>query len=159
MSNAIGNAGRLNKVITTQLAVQAALAYATGDILGGKITISGALARDGGSGILQNAILCCKSALAVNVDLVLFSADPSNTTFTENAAAAIATTDVEKVLGVLSLTTRVVLGTPVVAALYNIGMPLEAAQRDLYACLIARGAFTATATTDLILRLGIQRDM
>lgn len=157
MQNVIGNVGIQTKVVDVQLTVQAA-AYATGDVIGGKITIPNAMARDGGAGLLQSVVLCSKADLTVNMDLVIFSADPANTTFTENGAVDIATTDVAKVLGALSLTTRVDLGTPVVAALNNLNMPVQAAaaSRSLFACLVARGAYTPAATADVILRFGIQ---
>lgn len=160
MQNMIGNVGLSNEVIDVQLTVQAA-AYATGDVIGGKITIPNAVARDGGSGILKSVLLCSKADLTVNMDLVLFSADPADTTFTENGAVAIATTDVAKVLGVLQLATRFDLGTPVVAGAYNVDMIVQAAaaSRSLFACLVARGAYTPAATADVILRFGIQQDM
>jgi hypothetical protein len=160
MQNVIGNVGLTNQVVDVQLTVQAA-AYATGDVIGGKITIPNAMARDGGSGLLKSVILCSKANLAVTMDLVLFSDDPADTTFTENGAVAIATTDVAKVLGALQLATRFELGTPVVAGAFNVDMVLRsgAASRSLFACLIARGAYTPAATADVILRFGIQRDL
>jgi hypothetical protein len=156
----IGNVGLANKMIDVQLTVEAA-AYATGDVIGGKITIPNAVRGDGGSGLLKSVLLCSKADLTVNMDLVLFSADPANTTFTENAAVAIATTDVAKVLGVIQLATRFDLGTPVVTGAFNVDMIVQAAatSRSLFACLIARGAYTPAATADVILRFGIQQDM
>jgi hypothetical protein len=160
MQNVIGNVGGTNKIIDVQLTVQAA-AYATGEIIGGKITIPKAMARDGGSGLLKSVLLCSKADLTVNMDLVLFSEDPSGTTFSENNAVAIATTDVAKVLGAVQLATRFDIGTPVVAGAYNVDMVVQSAadSRSLFACLIARGAYTPAATADVILRFGIQRDL
>lgn len=159
MQNVIGNVGQTTRVLDVQLTVEAA-AYATGDVIGGKITIPNAMARDGGTGLLKSVVLCSKADLTVNMDLVLFSDDPADTTFTENGAVAIATTDVAKVLGALQLATRFDLGTPVVTALNNVDMALRsgAASRSLFACLIARGAYTPAATADVILRFGIQQD-
>jgi len=156
----IGNVGLANKLIDVQLTVEAA-AYATGDVIGGKITIPNAVARDGGSGLLKSVLLCSKADLTVNMDLILFGADPADTTFTENGAVAIATTDVAKVLGAIQLATRFDIGTPVVAGAFNVDMVVQAAaaSRALYACLVARGAFTPAATADLILRFGLQQDV
>ena len=137
-----------------------AAAYATGDVIGGKMTIPNAVLMDGGSGILQSIIACSKADLTVDMDVIIFSADPSGTTFTENGAIAVATADVAKVLGVVTLTTRSDLGTPVVAALRNIGMPVESAStsRSLFACAVMRGAFTPGTTSDLTFRFGISQD-
>jgi len=156
----IGNVGLANKIIDVQLTVQAA-AYATGDVIGGKIAIPNAVSRDGGSGLLKSVLLCSKADLAVNMDLVLFSADPAASTFTENGAVAIDVTDVAKVLGAIQLATRFDLGTPVVVGAYNVDMIVQAAatSRSLFACLIARGAYTPAATADVILRFGIQQDL
>lgn len=160
MQNVIGNVGFSNELIDVQLTVQAA-AYAAGDVIGGKITIPGAVARDGGSGLLKSVLLCSKADLTVNMDLVLFSADPAASTFTENGPVAIDVTDVAKVLGVISLATRFDLGTPVVVGAANLDMIVQsgALTRNLFACLIARGAYTPAATADVILRFGIQQDM
>jgi hypothetical protein len=158
MQNGIGNIGFNTEIIDVALTVQAA-AYATGDIIGGKIIIPNALARDGGSGILESVVLNSASDFTVNLELLLFSADPTATTFTENGPVAIAAGDVAKMLGVVNLSTRYDVGTPVIAPVSNLRMPVKsAATRNLWACLIARGAITPAATTDLMLRLGILRD-
>jgi hypothetical protein len=68
---------------------------------------------------------------------------------------------VAKVIGVISLATRFDLGTPVVVGAANLDMIVQAAatSRALFACLIARGAYTPAAIADVILRFGIQQDM
>lgn len=159
MQNVIGNVGRAATVIDVTLTTQAAL-YATGDVIGGKITIPNAMARDGASGILKSVQLCSKADLTVNFDLIIFSDNPSATTFSENGAVAIDPADVSKVLGVVQLATRFDLGTPVVTGLNNVDMALKsgAASRDLYACLVARGNHTPGSTSDIILRFGIEQN-
>ncbi len=161
MGNAIGNVGGLTTVISVTPAVQAA-AYATGDVIGGKMTLTNALLSVGGSGILQSVQVCSKSDLTVDLDLIIFSADPSTTTFTENGAVAIDVADVSKVLGRISLATRVDLGTPVVAYANNLALPVigDAANltRNLYACLVARGAYTPASTSDVTVRFGFLQD-
>lgn len=157
MQNVIGNVGIETRVLDVTLVTQAS-AYATGDVIGGKITLTGAMARVGGSGLLKSVQICSLADLTVDFDLILFSDDPTNTTFTENGAVAIATTDVAKILGVVGLTSRKDLGTPVVVSLHNIDMALKsgANSRDLYACLVARGTHTPASTADIVLRFGIQ---
>jgi len=159
MQNAIGNVGFASNVQDVALVTQAA-AYASGDVIGGKITLANAMARDGGTGLLKSVQLCSLADLTVDFDLIIFGANPANTTFTENGAVAIATTDVAKVLGVVSLTSRKDLGTPVVVSAHNIDMVLKSASdsRALYACLVARGAHTPGSVADIVLRFGIQRD-
>jgi len=164
MQNAIGNVGGLNKMTDIQLTCQAAL-YASGNLIGGKISlINAAFERYQVGAILASAVLSCKTALNQDVDLVLFSSDPSGTTFTENAAFSIATADLPKVLGVLTFAAanRKALGTPVVATLNNLNLVLEGLTyqvNSLYGACVIRGAFTPGSTSDFFLRLGISRDM
>lgn len=159
MQNVIGNVGRASNVLDVALTVQAA-AYATGEVIGGKITLTNAVARDGATALLQSVQLCSKADLTVDFDLILFSADPSATTFSENNAVAIDPADAAKVLGVVALTSRKDLGTPVVVTAANVGLVLKSAadSRNLYACLVVRGAHTPGSTSDLTLRLGLQLD-
>lgn len=159
MSEAMGNVGGLTTVLDVTPTVEAA-AYATGDVIGGKMTIPNAMRRDGGSGILQSVHLCSRSDLTVDADLIIFSEDPTGTTFTENGAVAIAAADVGKVLGVIPITTRKDLGTPVVACATNLALPVKsaAASRSLFACLVMRGAYTPGTTTDLTVRFGLLQD-
>ncbi len=161
MGNAIGNVGGLTAVISVTPVVQAA-AYATGDVIGGKMTITNALLSAGGSGILQSVQVCSKSDLTVDLDLIIFSADPATTTFTENGAVAIDVVDVSKVLAVIPITTRKDLGTPVVAYANNLAIPVQGdaanLTRHLYASLVARGAYTPASTSDVTVRFGLLQD-
>ena len=96
----------------------------------------------------------------MDIDVVVFSSDPSGTTFTENGAVAIATADVAKVLAAVTVTTKKDLGTPVVASIGNLNIPVYAATdtRDLYACMVVRGAYTPATTSDVTVRFGFEQD-
>lgn len=159
-ANALGNVGGLTVMNDVTPVVQVA-AYATGNLIGGKISFSTAMREDGATGILQSVTLCSKSALAVDVDLILFDSDPVGTTFTERSAIAVATTDAAKVLAAITLSTRVTIGTPVVASRSSLNIPLKcgSASRIIYGAMIARGAFTPASTTDLTIRLGVVQDV
>lgn len=159
MPNAIGNVGGLTKIVDVTPTVEAG-AYASGDVMGGKMTLSNAVTMDGGTGILQSIMVCSKADLTVDLDVIIFSDDPTGTTFTENAAVAIATADAAKVLGVIPIATRKDLGTPVVAYALGIALPVAAGStsRSLYACCVARGAHTPGTTTDITFRFGILQD-
>lgn len=153
------NVGGFTVVRDVTPTVEATPDYSTGDVMGGLMTISNAARASGGSGIVNSIVLASKVDLTVDVDVVLFDANPSGTTFTENAAVAIATTDAAKVIGIVTLSTRHDLGTPVVASGRGLGVPFDAADgKDIYAVCIARGTINLGTTSDLTFRFGILQD-
>lgn len=159
MAGALGNVGGLTNIVKVALTVQAA-AYATGNLLGGKHTITNAVRAEGETAILQSVVIASKSDLTIDLDLLLFDADPAATTFTERAALAVDPADAFKVLGPITINTRVDIGTPVIASLRNIGLPVKpaGASRNLYGALIARGNYTPGSTSDLQIIYGFDGD-
>src|SRR5579872_882830 len=73
--------------------VTAASAYASGNCVGGKITLAGAVRGAGQGGLLQGAVLRDKAGNNVPYDLFLFDQDPTATTVTDKSAVAINTAD------------------------------------------------------------------
>lgn len=153
-----GHANAMTNVVkSTTLTVQAA-AYADGDVIGGKLTFTNMLPFDGAGGRLRSVYLTSRADLTVNMELIIFNADPTGTTFTENGAVAIAVGDVAKVIAIQLISTRSDLGTPVVAYANNLDIPIEGVARTLYGVLVARGAYTPASTADVVLNLGLEWD-
>jgi len=148
--------------------IQAAL-YATGDLVGGKMEISGLGQRELPHGVLYSVLVIDKDAQLGDFDLFLFDSDPSNTTFTENGAFSIAAGDVSKLLAVINFTSAddtTVLGTrqfffKEVSVPYRMvstsGFTTDASVK-LYAALVARSGPTFTTTSSLILKFGAGLD-
>lgn len=154
-----GSVGGFTVVCDVTPAVEATPDYSTGDVMGGKMTIANAARVSGGSGLIQTVTLASKVDLTVDVDVIFFDANPSTTTFTENAAVAIDVADAAKVIGVVTLATRVDLGTPVVAHEGGLMIPFDCASgKDLYAVAVARGTINLGTTSDLTFRFGILQD-
>ena len=132
-------------------AVQAA-AYATGELIGGKQKFS-AQAR----GKIQSALLTDLNSQNVAYDVVLFSDDPSATTFSENNALDIADADLPKVFGVISFATsdRVAFASSSVSFKQGLAIPMKG-QGDFYAAIVSRGAPTYASTSDVTLSFGIE---
>lgn len=139
--------------------IQAA-AYAAGDVIGGKMTFTNLLSPDVPTGELRKVYIYDKAKQGVSLTLVLFSADPSATTFTENAALTLNAADLEKVIAVVPLTTHLALAANGVTYADEIAKSIKVAQsvRTIYGCLLAVGTPTYTSTSDLTVTLGFMQD-
>lgn len=128
-------------------------AYAAGDVVGTKMTLAGATRLAAGSGIVQALLLHSKGALTGSFDVLLFSADPSASTFTDNAALALNVADFDKLIGIVHITDWTSLGTPSLGQALSLGLPfkLAASNSSLYAVLVARGTPTLVSTSALTL--------
>lgn len=134
--------------------------YASGQCLGGLLTLASLLRVEGKSAVLQSATLRAKIANTAAVDLVIFRDAPSNVAgLTDKAAFAVAVADYDKVSQVVSFAAWNALGGPSVSNVNNIGKLLGANSGvDLKAILVARGAITIASTSDLSLGLGVMQD-
>lgn len=142
-----------------------AAAYATGDVIGGKLTFTNALQQTVASGYAVSAMISDKAAQAVDLDLVLFRQDPSSTTFTENAALDINDADLSKVLGVINFASasRFAFADNSVHYVGSLALPIEGRSSTgmsgtIYGVLVSRGAPTFASTSDLTITIGVARD-
>lgn len=146
-------AGGVNVAITPTVT---AGAYTTGMVVGGKLSLTNAVRASGGSGIIQAANVFKKTALTAAFDVIFFNADPSNSTFTDNASLAVNVADLDKIIGVISCGTLVSLGTPQLLQGQNAGLPFKLATgTTLYAVAVIRGAETYASTSAVILSADI----
>ena len=143
-------------------------AYATGDLIGGKLTFSGAFVNAGASGILHSLVLATKAPQTdKNLELVIFDQDPTGTTFTDQAAFDPADADLTKIL------CRILLdGTDDYSAfsdnaIYSkagLGIVVRAepdiagVSGNLYGALVARSDPTFAAAADVTITLHILQD-
>jgi hypothetical protein len=151
-------AGGVNIKNVTGADVNAAgAAYATGDLVGGKITISDVLNNDGQDGFVYSIADQDKSNQKVALDIVLFNEDPTETTFTDNAAIAIHADDLNKVIGVISVLAAdyCAFASNAVATKVLNNLPFRSSSTNkIYACVVSRGAPTYVAE-ELSFSLGI----
>lgn len=149
----IGEVGGFTKVSTSSPVVTAASAYASGNLIGGKLTFAGLGRIAGGTGLVQMGAIASKAAQSFACDLVLFHTDPAATTFTDKSAFALHATDWDKVLGVVPFTAAswYALGTPSFAQATALAMAYKVAsgQSDIYGALVSRGTPTFGSTSDL----------
>lgn len=138
--------------ITVQVAqtVTASSAYTSGNAIGGLITVANAARVSAGSGILQSVVVNSKSAQTSQIDIFIFSANPSGSTCTDKTAFSLAAADFDKVLGVVTVTAWFSAGTPSVGQAQNLAMPYALASgTSVYACAVTRATPTYTATSDI----------
>ncbi|UOF79218.1 hypothetical protein [Caudoviricetes sp.] len=132
-------------------------AYVDGDLVGDLITFANAPK----SGIIETLTLVDQAKQDAALDVIFFSANPSSTTFTDNAALDIADADLLKVLGVIRIaaTDYCDIADNAIATLRGLGLAYVAEGGNLYACLLSNGATpTYAATGDLLLALSIIPD-
>ena len=156
----------LNRVTATPTISTSA--YASGQVMGGLLTFSNAFSLRTCSGILLAAEVTDKSKQDIALELLLFGANPSSTTFTDQTALTINATDLANVLGVIYFNPST--GSPSNHFIYSnysvhyvgsLAIPIRgvtASQRNLYAALIARGAGTWATSSDVSVMVSIEQD-
>lgn len=158
--NHVGEVGGNTDQITPTLAV-ATLVYSSGNVVGGKLTLTNAMRVSGGTGILQSLLIIDNANQKAAFDILLFNADPSAGTYTDRVAFTFNVTDRAKLVRRVSVaaTDYVTVGGVAIADISPGGKVLKAvATQNLFAIIVTTGTPTYAATTDLVIRFGILRD-
>ena len=146
-------------VIEQAVTVEAA-AYATGELVGGKLTLTVpelVAPKFNRGGLVQSVVITDLAKQSVNKDVVFFDVDPSATTFTENAALDINDADLLNIIGVAQVLTWADFSDNSVGQALNLAIPfiIGASGTALFAAIVERGAPTYAGTSDLSIRVGI----
>lgn len=146
--------GSLQTFLTATPAVTAG-AYTTGQVVGGLVSLASAARVT--SGIIQSVLVTVKTALTAPYDILFFSTNPSNSTFTDNQNLAVNVADLQKLAGVAHCTDVVSLGTPQALQAANLALPftLSAADLILYAVIVIRGGQTFASTSAIGLNVNV----
>ena len=133
-------------------------AYSAGDIVGGLLTFS--VAESNNSPVVVTGVeVAIKAAVTSALKLVLFNANPSSTTTTDNAAYSLSASDVFKVETVIDfLAANAVLtdhGTPNTYSVNGLSIVCspDRETRAVYALLLDGTGWTLTSTSDIQVRL------
>lgn len=140
--------------------------YASGDLIGGKLTFTNALRPWVGTGYLTGLRISDKNKQAADLELVIFDQDPTGTTFTDNAAFNPVAADIPKIIAVVALgsTSRFAYSVTGVDYVGNLVIPLRALNSSsqpagtLYGALVSRGTPTYTTSSALTIELQIAQD-
>ena len=125
-------------------------AYTAGDAIGTKGTLTNACLSRSNRGEVRGVTINDLASQSADIDLVLFNADPTATTFTDNAALDIADADLSKITAVIPVTTHKTFADNSISQAKNIAYPFQCnSSGTLYYALVARGTPTYAATTDV----------
>lgn len=154
----IANSGAGSVVLTAAPTV-AGTTHAANDVCGGKISLSGAARVSAGGGIIQQVCVHVKDAVTAAYDVLFFVTDPTNSTFTDDAAIALASADQPFLVGVASCTQLVDCGTRKTLQASQLGLPFKlSAGTTLYAVIVVRSSAAYTTSNALTLSVGVLQD-
>lgn len=144
-------------ITTIQQTVTAAL-YASGNAVGGKITLTDLFpAGSEYNCAITDVVLIDKAAQSVAYNLMFFDADLAGTV-TDKTAFAVDAADLLKSNGHLALSGLVSLGAAGgIITLSNIYKRLTLTGRSGYAVLVTTGAPTYASTSDILLRITTEK--
>jgi hypothetical protein len=151
--NHIGQVGGELKVAGSTPTITSGSAYASGNVIGTKMTFAGLGRVIGLTGLIQMGLLVSKSNQSFAADLILFHTDPAASTFTDKTALAVNAADFDKILGKIAFasTDWTNAGTPSFAQQTALAMAYKVATgaTDIYGVLVSRGTPTFGSTSDL----------
>ena len=134
-------------------------AYTSGDSVGGKLSLANAARFSGGSGQIVSVTITDKAKQSAPIDILFFTADPTNTTFTDNGALTVNATDLLTLIGKVSVSDYAAFATNSVGIATGFSIPFKLATgTTLYAALVVRGTPTFTSTSDIQVAVGIIPD-
>jgi len=149
--------GRTSKVAVTPT-VTASSAYVSGNEAGGLMTFSSVF-DSANSGILQSIRIRCKTVQSTGFKLYLFTANPSNSTWTDKTNPAIAAADIPAVVGPFSLTAPDSgLGTETTWEMDAIGAAIVSGSTGLYGVLVCTATPTFGSTSDVSVEITVLKD-
>jgi hypothetical protein len=148
----IGKIVRTSNTVTTTNGS----AYASGDNIGGILTISNALITSGGTAFINTIELWDVAAQSAAITIDFWDASPSGT-YTNDAAQVIAG-DQGKWLGSYSIASGDYVATGAVSRVTAKGLNIPIAgnaSTNIFATLVTTGTPTYTSASGLVLKLGI----
>ena len=158
----IGEIGGNEALFSADFGPGAAKTYASGQVIGSLLEVTGAARAAGRGGLMTSASLVLNAANAAQIDVLIFNTQPSGS-FADGAALALSLADAKK----LSHVCHVTDWTALAAAISQGQAPAEprvykcldsVKTTSLFALLVARGALSLAAPTDGNLSLRFARN-
>ena len=156
----LGEVGGNSTGVKVALTVSTSPAYTAGDSIGGKITIANALRAAGHNVVLQNVHILDRANQKPTGSILIFDADPSAATLTDNAAFVYSTDDLKQIARIpVASSDWATINSKATASLPNLGRVLTAASgTTLYAAFVTDSTPTFAATSDVQIVFGFLRD-
>jgi len=136
-------------------------AYSANDCLGGKQTLTNAAKASGGGGRLKSISMFDEGAngLVDTIDVFIFNADPSGSTFTDNGALAIVDADGPKIIACVQLDAIFDTGDGKFLTKTGLDIPYVCSgSANLYAVAVHRGTWAPDATDGISFTYHVVRD-
>jgi hypothetical protein len=161
--NGIGNVGCKTVSITVTPTVTATNSYGTNYVVGGLLTFSNAFTSTG-SGILQSVVVTCKKAESQGFTFFTFNANPTNTTWTDAAVAAINVADVGFLREPVLLNSNNQLSNTSACSVSwatGLGQTMAPGSTTMYGILLTNAALTNQfgSTSDITVTVKILQDL
>lgn len=158
----LGQVGGTTAIISPAITTSASPAYSIGDVVGGKITLTNAVRVSGGSGVLQSLLVKDTTNQKAALTILIFNADPSNGTYTDNGAITLNATDATFIIRKINVAASdyETVGTTAIADISAINKTVKAASgTSLFALIVTTGTPTYGANaTSLYVNFGILQD-
>lgn len=133
--------------------------YTAGDNVGGLLTLSNFARVAAGSGLITGAVITSDSAQTCFFDILIFNANPSGSTFTNNGAQDVVAADLPSIAGVLHLNDVTALSGASIHQMSSAPLSVVLPSgTTAYAAIVVRGAPTLAANGDLTLALRVQQN-
>jgi len=142
--------------VRVTLAVSASPDYTAGDSIGGKIVLANAVRVAGGTSRIESLLITDKANQKPSGYILIFNADPTAATLTDNAAVVLST-DLTKVIARIDVSAAdyVTIDSKAIAQVPYVGGPLKsAATTSLWACWVALSAPNLAAVDDIEMLFG-----
>lgn len=161
----IGEVGGNTAVLQPSLTVSTTT-YAVGDVIGGKITLTNAMRKTNGTGVLHSLAVIDDDNNSPGFHMLLFSQDLTGT-YTDNVVPSLNAADNAKFIGHVTVAASdyVSIGTGAgttqsVATKRGLSLPVAATNNtaNLFALLIATTTPAFATSSDLIIRPAFLRD-
>ena len=138
----IGNVGGVTTPKCVTPTVTTGSSYGANYVVGGKLEFTN-LFTSKGSGIIQSVSVTMKDAETSGFKFIPFISDPSGTTWTDGAAAAIVDADKTKVRGPIPLNVNTQLGGAFsIQYAYGIGLAIAPGTTSLFGVLVTDAALS-----------------
>jgi hypothetical protein len=142
-----------------------AAAYASGDVIGGLLTIPNVFGWAKHSVKIMNVVFKDAADQGGEIEVIFFDSNPSASTFTENGAVTIADADLAKICGRLRVSSQTSFANNgILSADCEICVDRDstatataANDQSLYAVCVCRAARTQAAVSDLSISIGAER--
>lgn len=134
------------------------VAYTSGDNVGGKLTLANAVRVSGGVSELKSVAFIDAANQKPVLEIIIFNADPTASTITNNAAFVLHANDIAKVIARIPVATGdwVSIDTKGFANITPSRILKAATGTTLYAALITTSTPTYVNATDLTARFGFE---